>query len=444
MSTRSAKQRSKVAQMWLWSVLCAMLCVVGANGAHAINTPELKIEVKESPQPIVVGETATAKFSAYFVDKATQKEIYPPGVTISWTCPWTQLGSGAQNTNTTNVSFNSPSTAANDVTVMSASFGTVGDYSVRVRATASSNDWTPDTSTTAATTVTVSVKDVIVALDVGKDKTGYWADGTKDIFQTGNATIRPASKLNGLTVGLKTGTGYNNSNVTITEKSKANGKITFEWRGTAGSTIQVVNGKKVPDTITQIEARCNGVAKDSKEVVVVVPKSIKKPYPQLNNQEADVKNVGINSTTIPSTNLPPSWGYLLVTLYQRIIEVSVLDQFGESLDSIYNGASVTEDIGIGEVAINQQIQGGKYPDPIAVVRPGIAKYDIVNPGSSYPDDGKEVYENWLKGIPGFSPLPTNPPHEITMTVVVFVAGHQIDSSARTIKGIPPKSITLIW
>ena len=340
--------------------------IVSSQAAKAVTPPakvappDLDVEIVNAikPNPALIGEGTTTELRAHLYKKGTKEEIFPDGTSVNWSC-----------TNWANASFNPASTGHNQVTTMSASFPNAKSYTLTVKATAANSNWTT-TPIEKTIAVTITVSDVTVTFSPATLRTGYWADGKKDIFTNVTATVTPARAADKVTIQPKSGTDTDgqtldeNVRISDTTSNTTTGLVTFKLRGTGASTAKGSNGSFKTNGNTIVEGLFNSVGKGSMRVCVVVPASIQRPTPPF---DADVTgvNTAINGFTSPAVyvgpNMPlPNSSVNLVTLWATFQTITVLDQFEQGLDSIYNGAQVNE----YSMPINQTISSGTYLDPV--------------------------------------------------------------------------------
>lgn len=434
---KKAKTFGKSGLMWL---IVLLLSAMSTHAAQADELPDLNIELVEniSPNPAVVNEGTTTKFRAHLYKKGTKDEIFPPGTSVNWSCVWTKKDQEAQVANPTNVSFNPSSTGHNDITTMSASFAAVGSYEIRVNVRASNDAWPAPKYVEVRTSVSLTVKDVVVTFSPATLRTGYWTDKKeKDIVNDVTATVRPASATSQVTVAVKTGKDTDNmdldNNVSISDvvPDTAGGKIAFKLRGTGASTAKKPDGSYKKGGNTLVEGQVGGVSKGSMRIVVVVPASIKKPYPNYHGAVTGI-NVALNQKTTPSDYSVPAPARSLVTSYTVDLKVAVLDQFGDALDDLYAGAAVQERFpdlpppadSTSLRPINQKLAtDGSYTDPSGRFYPGTPPHYYVADDRT-PEDQKEIAD-WIAGKFGKSLLRTETD---PLTIDVFVAGHLLSPS----------------
>jgi hypothetical protein len=185
-------------------------------------------------------------------------------------------------------------------------------------------------------------------------KTGYTKDGSVDIKATVTATVDPKDKTDEIKIKIS---GHKRVAVANIQRDKAEGTVTFEVRGKSPTD------KNKQDGDTTIEAWIKGKLAGSAPAIVVIPAAIGMPHPQANGI-VQPKNLVTDTTTSPAANDLPAGMVALGTWYQHWLAIPVVDQFGDALDSIYDGVPITE----SHIPINQKMSGGIYKDPVGRVR----------------------------------------------------------------------------
>jgi hypothetical protein len=221
-------------------------------------------------------------------------------------------------------------------------------------------------------------------------------------------------------------------NVTISVSSK----LSLSNVATSGNIINfnvVGNTKSMNAGDSSITATISGGGTSSASVSVVVPGSIGTPHDTTGIVVR--KNMVADDTTSPPSIGTPAGQVALVTLYARNLTITVLDQFGDSLNT-YASAKVEEySDALGRwVNINSPLNGsGAYTDPVGV---GIFYQNV--------PAGSQQAQNWPS-----QPLllmPPNPP--FTQTFRVRVDGFELTPSPaisnRTVTTTPPDSVTISW
>jgi hypothetical protein len=113
-------------------------------------------------------------------------------------------------------------------------------------------------------------------------------------------------------------------------------------------------------------------------VIVVVPKAIQTPHPEVpdgEGSEVTGENKGLNPCTSPAfidPRINNDSKVALVTIYGHDLQITIVDQFGDPLDELYEGAEVSEKTKAsgGFFYINQQLDAnGTYTDPVGFIPP---------------------------------------------------------------------------
>ncbi len=199
------------------------------------------------------------------------------------------------------------------------------------------------------------------------------------------ATISPAAEASKVTFDTS-----NHDRALVTEESRTTNddsgtvSVTLKLEGVSATPVEYPDG----DTSLQALANEDNVV-NSIPVVVVIPKSIGTRSPIPFDEIVDGSNILADAETLPACWDPLTpYQCVLWTFYGAIITVTVLDQFGNTLDSVYNGARVQErDPGDDWRPTNACVMDGKYFDPI-----GRAYYKT--PGPSVVDNSSNAATNW--------------------------------------------------
>ncbi|MGA2262633.1 MAG: hypothetical protein ABSH28_14510 [Acidobacteriota bacterium] len=238
-------------------------------------------------------------------------------------------------------------------------------------------------------------------------KTGYTTDGSADIKLIVTATVDPKDKTDH--VEIKT-SGHKRVSVANIQRNQSKGTLAFEVRGKSPTD------KNKPDGDTMIEAWIEGKLAGGTPAVVVIPAAIGTPHPQAYGV-VQPKNLVTDTTTSPPANRLPAGMVALGTYYQHWLTIPVVDQFGNALDSSYDGVPVTEN----HIPINQKMSRGAYKDPVGRVR------NMVPARARDP-----VALAW----PIQPPFPLALPNgQVTANVSVEVGGHSLNPAVvnRTLK-----------
>lgn len=238
-------------------------------------------------------------------------------------------------------------------------------------------------------------------------KTGYTKDGSVDIKVIVTATVDPKDKTDDVEIKIS---GYKRVTVANIQRNRPKGTVIFEVRGKSPTD------KNKRDGDTTIEAWINGKLAGSAPAIVVIPAAIGTPHPQANGL-VQPKNLVTDATTSPPAKDLPGGMVALGTSYQHWLTIPVVDQFGNALDSSYDGVPVTE----SHLPMNQKMSGGTYKDPVGRLR---------NVATALA--GGPVALAWPNQPP--SPL-AQPNGQDTASVSVEVGGHSLNPAVviRTIK-----------
>lgn len=191
-------------------------------------------------------------------------------------------------------------------------------------------------------------------------------------FQTDGGATLPSPLRIGITVGSHNRTQHlqaiikpdaEAANVTLTASSalslsnvaRTGNTIKFDLVGVTRSTTR--------GDASIIATHTSGVTV-KQAVSVVVPAQVATPH-DTNGGGLVSQNVALDATTSPALGDPiPPGTVALVTIYDRFLNITVKDQFGDLIGDLYQGASITE----GGIPINQSLSAAStYSDPVGPV-----------------------------------------------------------------------------
>jgi len=204
----------------------------------------------------------------------------------------------------------------------------------------------------------VDETEVTVTFDPDPVKTGYEKNdgGTfkSSLLRHVIATVNPASARDSITFNKADAT----ERVEIQNKKKlGDDKWEFDVAGKLATPVAY------PEGDTTIQAKKGGKVVGSVQVIVQVPDKIGKPHPQPSGT-VPATNFGMNKGSSPVDKNTPANQVRLVTYYAHPLTVTVVDQFGEHLETAYENKSVFENFG-GWFDTNQKLTAnGTYKDPV--------------------------------------------------------------------------------
>lgn len=231
--------------------------------------------------------------------------------------------------------------------------------------------------------------------------------------------------------------------ITIVETDPEAGRIFFF----VGGKSMTPKNEPLGDTVVRALFDGMPIEGDCSEVpaIVIVPFSLKPDYPTASGTAITQNIAGNNTTTpaFPSIRDPKVW---LLTIYYHILNIPVYDQFGHSLDPIYDGVHVSErfDGSLMRFAINRTIQDGTYQDPVGLFGYGTAR-EVVDKNSQRALDWPTSSER--------KSLPIPPYNRNVQEIFVQVGGHVIRSKPdgdppaitnRTVVGSGTDQIQITW
>ncbi len=249
------------------------------------------------------------------------------------------------------------------------------------------------------------------------------------------ATVKPASAVGDVVIS-KTGISrFNFVGKNVVDAKK--GTIKFKIEGTSMTPIN----KKVGDS--WLVAKIGGRICEKVPVVVLQPWSLKPvstKKTKVNGKNEDATNC---SSPAYITSVLRKDRVYLWTVYGVTQSVPVLDQFGDFLGKMYDGAPVYEfsDRRSGGDGfwhpINVKLKGGKYPDPV---------------GGFIPRPGKQIFKNDDPVAVGWTKAAVTPSGTKTFpqNFAVMIAGVKLSPGGTTRKAVVEQlnltqaNITIDW
>ncbi|MDB5343362.1 MAG: hypothetical protein JWP89_1739 [Schlesneria sp.] len=202
----------------------------------------------------------------------------------------------------------------------------------------------------------------------------------------------------------------------ITEVSRdtSTGTILLDIIGELSTPFDQPNGD------VKLQAKKAGVVVGESPVIVVIPAQFDAGGIPATNTTVDGQNKIANNTTSPSAAnvIPPQAA--LITLYGVLLTIPIKDQFGKSINELYQGAAITESAATPtgqvppKVPLNQALSAaGTYVDP--------SGYPVIKKVVNLDTDADEV-SAWLNSDP---PLPFAMSGAETVILRVSVGGFPI-------------------
>lgn len=231
------------------------------------------------------------------------------------------------------------------------------------------------------------------------------------------AEISPADFAQDVTLSV------NNKRLLSISNMKTNGGvITFDVEG-------LLNNLVTQEPVITVTHKTSGII-GQLTVRVVVPYQIaNKNHDTIGRQkDAEVKNLAGNEATSPAIVGIPKNKAALVTYYQRFLKIEVVDQYGEPVGKIYEGAMVEELIDPKTkkfAPINQRLQSDStYLDPVGIIVPKVdirtQQPVIVN----YPSVESTAWEN---------PSPNDPNNQPIILTSLDIAGSKPEIQNITVR-----------
>ncbi len=150
------------------------------------------------------------------------------------------------------------------------------------------------------------------------------------IFAPVTATVQPADLTSKISLNTFIDSGTGSAGVENSKPNAATGTIPFDLYGINGTS------KTMPQGDIELDAKDGSTVLGTVEVTVVIPAAIGTPHPTFNGAVTPV-NVDLSATSVPSDSSVPAGEVLLGTLVETTQSIPVIDQFGKSLNSVYNG-----------------------------------------------------------------------------------------------------------
>jgi hypothetical protein len=242
--------------------------------------------------------------------------------------------------------------------------------------------------------------------------------GTNDRTQNLRAVVTPEEEADNVTLSAS-------SNLSLSNVTRNGNVITFDLVGTARSSNR---GDQI---ITATHT--SGLTADH-PVSVVVPGQIATPH-DVTGGGVVLFNGVFDETTKPSVfNLQPG-NVFLATLLARVLTITVLDQFGDTIGGLYQGAKITELLVEPKFRpTNQDLTAAStYSDPVGAF--------FTPPVSQVPANSPEA--NAWPSQPHVLPVQ---PDSGGSNPLVRVDGFLLNPGVvnRTVVITPPSTLTITW
>ncbi len=208
-------------------------------------------------------------------------------------------------------------------------------------------------------------------------KTGTVLSGTPiNRKQSLKAMVTPAAEAANITIGVSN--KLQKSNVIA---NPSTGIITFDVVGITQSMD--------PGDAT-ITANRSGTAVKTAPVSVVVPNNVSATH-DTNGGGVVIANRVLDATTAPPIVCLPAGQVKLFTMYLRNLSITVCDQFGDLIGSLYQGAEISEfaSCALQYLSINQQLSSAStYIDPVGWGTYGVTVAAGSSQATNWPSAGK--------------------------------------------------------
>ena len=255
----------------------------------------------------------------------------------------------------------------------------------------------------------------------GSVRTG-WSEEKKFKIRTSvTVTVLPADRVTDVKIQFPGPPTPRRVKIFAKTVDKNAGTIKFDITGISATPADEPKGD------AWIEAAVDGRVCAKLVTIVVVPKYIKKPFPQFETAKSPTENVALNRSTSPAMiNVKPP-RTVAGTFYGTRLSITIQDQFNKDLDDLYKGAPVREAFVQGNAGA-PKIKGDR---PINVTLDASGTY-------------KDPIGQFVKQ--GFRVTGLNADQNIR----VFVAGHSVDPIIRRhVRVTPPTNgtpaqLTITW
>ena len=218
--------------------------------------------------------------------------------------------------------------------------------------------------------------------------------------------------------------GQNHADIVLGKADAVTGKLPFGVKGTTATPASSPKGQM------RIEAGIGGSACAVAQVVVAVPKRISPDSRIPFAGDVTPRNLLLNRGTSPVADVPLDQ-FKLVTAWGTHLLLTVNDQFGNSLDELYNGVRVEEIIDGKWLFINQQLVLGSYEDPVGWTQPNPAPTVMANSNAA---------KNW-----GTDPrLLMGQKVNFEQNISVRIGGYEIGKIHRLVTATPPNHLNIRW
>ena len=251
------------------------------------------------------------------------------------------------------------------------------------------------------------------------------------------ATVVPANMAGNVTI---THTGADRVAISITKVDTTAGTISFTMTGTSGTAANAPTGDET--IVGQVRDENTG----SLKVIIVVPTTVSQTKQTVGptncpgvNRVRDANSV---PPALPDSSCPAGKEHLYTDYNMPPVTITVKDQFGIALDSIYAGVKVYE---------AYPTQGGTFstPGPLNVSLSSSGTYqDTLGVSQRSPDPSLfEVLTGSAAAVawPTQPTLPINDPVAFTLTFQITVGGFSLSPSlVRDISFAPPSTLTATY
>ena len=238
--------------------------------------------------------------------------------------------------------------------------------------------------------------------------TGTSKTDPDSIYVPGTATVTPKDLVQKVNIDNFVTLSGGSGSAGVKQNPQVNtstGQIKFNLYGKTGTA------KSMPNGDVEMEAKDGTTVLGTAMVIIKIPAAIGTPHPTFNGAVAGTNKVLSGTTT-------PAWWGLgagqveLVTWAGTIQKIKVIDQFGDTLSSIYNGQEVQENGSGSFLPINQKIENGYYSDPVGLGVKAFSTPQDPNPCLAASQEAR----NWPNAAP--LAIPNSGPNSVDWQVQV--------------------------
>lgn len=272
--------------------------------------------------------------------------------------------------------------------------------------------------------------------------------------RTIRAVVEPASEVNTITLTMDNESDTARGRIMISNVTKSNNSIAFDVVGLNPTKLDPNQPDKSRAGDVSIIARhASGMDIATQKVAVVIPANIQEPRDARSCSATIQGNFARNKTTFPAEpEIEPNMVKLL-TAYEHVLVIAVIDQFGDLAGDLYTGAEILEDplddagnpTGM-RVRINQRLTSeGTYLDPVGVNYLATDKGNADFPGDVVGKDSPQA-KLWVTGkdSKGMNVVISPVAGILRQKRIVYVDDFQLERIERTLTVDAPDLLDISW